>query len=198
LPSKFVKTTNHLTFVRESNAHVDKISPRTTFIVRVKEKMNMSLLKRQSSSPQSLSPHTGRSLFSRLSEDAHSFWNTENIFGRRREDIIADWTPDVDVEEKNNMYLVRADLPGVNIKDVKVSVENDSLVIQGKKDTKSVAHRDSFRRVERNYGTFYRTLNLAGLSDAREIEAHLHNGVLEVVVPISETARQKKIRVLVD
>jgi len=153
----------------------------------------MSLFKRQ---PLSTLPSLP--LFSQLSDEMNRFWTNDKFLGHRQGDLLADWTIDADVEQKNNMYHVKADIPGVDPKDIKVTMDNGNLVIEGKRETKVEENRDDFRSVERAYGSFYRRINLPDASDAKKIEAHSRNGVLEVIVPIAETAKQKKIEVIVD
>jgi HSP20 family protein len=73
------------------------------------------------------------------------------------------------------------------------------LVVEGKRETEAEENREDFSRVERSYGSFYRSFNLPdAATNAKKIKAHSHNGVLEITVPISETAQQKKIEIKVD
>jgi len=153
----------------------------------------MSLFNRQS-----LSTLPSLPLFSQLSDEMNRFWNTDSLLARRQGDLLGDWQPNIDIEQKNNMYLIKADIPGVNPKDIKVTMDNGNLVIEGRRESKVEENRDNYRCVERSYGSFYRSMNLPDASDAKGIEAHSHNGVLEVTVPISETAKHKKIEIKVD
>lgn len=153
----------------------------------------MSLFKRQPSTALSTLP-----LFSRLSDEMNRFWEQDSLFGRRQTDLLGDWQPDIDVEQKNHLYLIRADIPGVDPKDIKVSMDNGNLIIEGNRESKVEENKENYRFVERAYGSFYRSLNLPDTSDSKGIEAHCKNGVLEVTVPITETASKKKIEVSVD
>jgi len=156
----------------------------------------MSLLKRRS-----LSTHpTTLPLFSQLSDEMNRFWGSElPVFSQRSEIVGGDWQPEIDIEQKKDMYLVRADIPGVDPKDIKVSIENGKLVVEGRRETEVEENRENFYRVERSCGSFYRSFNLPdAATNAKAIKAHSHNGVLEISVPISETAKQKKIEIKVD
>ena len=137
-------------------------------------------------------------LFSQLSDEMNHFWGKDNLLTRRQGDLMTDWLPDVDIEQKKNMYLVRADIPGVAPEDIKVSMDNGNLIIEGKRENKVLDNRENYRCVERSYGSFYRSFNLPDATDAKTIEAHSRNGVLEVSVPITASAKQKKIEVKVD
>jgi len=137
-------------------------------------------------------------LFSQLSDEMNRFWSRDSIFDRRQSDLLGDWQPDIDVEKKNNVYLIRADIPGVNPKDIKVTMDNGNLVIEGNRETNVEETKENYRFIERAYGSFYRNVHLPDASNAKGIEAHCKNGVLEVTVPIAETAKQKKIEVIVD
>jgi len=137
-------------------------------------------------------------LFSQLSDEMNRFWNNESIFNRGEFDLLGGWEPEIDIEKKNSMYLVRADIPGVSPKDIKVSMDDGNLIIEGKRDTKVVENKENFRCVERSYGEFYRSIPLPDVAKTKDIEAHCHNGVLEVSLPILATSKQKQIEVKVD
>lgn len=148
---------------------------------------------------QSLQTVPTRPLFSQLSDEMNRFWNNElSLFGRQGEALEGLWQPDIDIELKKNKYEVRADIPGVDPKEIKVSMDNGNLIIEGKRETHAEESRENFRRVERSFGGFYRSVYLADATDAKGIEAHCQNGVLEVTVPLSESAKHKKIEVQVD
>lgn len=96
---------------------------------------------------------------------------------------MTQWVPKIDVKEKNNQYVIRADVPGVNPKDIDISLEHGMLTIKGHKETETKEEKENFMRVERSSGTFYRSLNLPDAVDASKITAKSKNGVLEIIVP---------------
>ncbi len=153
----------------------------------------MSLFNRQS-----LTTLPDLPLFSQLSNELNRFWGNDSLLGHRQVEQFTDWLPNIDIEQKKNMYLVKADVPGVAAKDIKVTMDNGYLVIEGKRESKVEENRENYRCVERAYGNFYRSFKLPDASDAKAIEAHCRDGVLEISVPIAETAKQKKIEVKVD
>ncbi|MEW6981232.1 Hsp20/alpha crystallin family protein [Colwelliaceae bacterium 6471] len=154
----------------------------------------MSLFKHQ---PLSTIPQLP--IFSQLSDEMNRFFGRDVPMAGRQENLFADeWHPAADIEQKDTCYIVRADIPGVNPKDIKVSLDNNNLIIEGKRETQAEEHKENYRRVERFYGSFYRSFHLPDASDAKKVEAHCKNGVLEVTIPKVSTSKQKKIEVKVD
>ena len=109
--------------------------------------------------------------------------------------ITAAWVPAVDVFENQDAVKIVAEIPGVDPKDVKLSIENSILTIRGEK--KQVAEEKSERvhRYERSYGVFERTFALPNTVDPDRIEAKYDAGVLTVFLPKAERARPREIPV---
>ena len=124
-------------------------------------------------------------------------------FGFGREDGWEDgsnvatsrWMPAVDIKEENAQFVITADVPGVEPKDIDVTMENGILTIKGERRLETEGASDGFRRTERLYGTFYRRFSLPDYADADRISAKCQNGVLEVVVPKTEKVRPRRIEV---
>ena len=106
-----------------------------------------------------------------------------------------DWTPAVDVFEKEDRFVVKAELPGMKEEDIDVSVVGDTLSIRGEKKTETEVKKEDYYRSERSYGSFYRSIRLPSGVDADKIEAGFENGVLELTLPKSARVKPKKIRV---
>lgn len=137
-------------------------------------------------------------MFSQLSDEMNQFFGRDLPLFSRQTDL-SDWQPAMDIEQKDNLYIVKADIPGVDPKDIKVAMENGNLIIEGKRESKAEENNKNYRRVERHFGSFYRCINLPDASDEhKKIEAHCNKGVLEVTVPKISTAAQKKIEIKVD
>lgn len=104
--------------------------------------------------------------------------------------------PAVDISETENEYLVRAELPGINKEDVKVTLENGILTLSA--ETRSESEQREGERVirqERQYGKYVRSLRLGkGIND-QKVSANYKNGVLEIVVPKAEEVKPKVIDV---
>lgn len=110
---------------------------------------------------------------------------------------ISTWLPAVDISENQNDYTVKAELPGVDKSDVKITVQNDVLTIRGEKKQEKETNDRNRNRVERTYGTFQRSFTLPLSVRSEKIEASYDNGVLTVVLPKMEEAKPKEIEVKV-
>jgi len=107
---------------------------------------------------------------------------------------FADWAPSVDIEEEDDKYKIKADLPGVDKKDIDVKMENGMLSIRGEKHTETESGKGSKRhRTERFHGSFARSFTLPDSVDADKVDAAYKNGVLTLVIPKAEQARPKSI-----
>ena len=105
------------------------------------------------------------------------------------------WIPAVDVFEKADKFVVKAELPGMREDDIDVSVVGDTLSIKGEKKTETEVKNEDYYRCERSYGNFYRSIPIASNVDANKIEASFEDGVLEVALPKSAKVKPKKIAV---
>lgn len=111
---------------------------------------------------------------------------------------LAGFTPAVDVYEKEGNVVVEMPLAGVDPKDVEVSFENGSVVIQGKTERKTEVDEKNFYRKELRYGSFYRRVPLPAAVKEDKAEATSENGVLKVSVPkAAETPKAKTVKVKV-
>jgi HSP20 family protein len=111
--------------------------------------------------------------------------------------VDADWTPAVDVSEDDHEFLITADLPDVTKENVKVSIEDNMLVIQGERQQEKVEKDRKYHRTERSYGRYLRSFQLPKDIDAQKIEARFSSGVLKVHLPkipvASHAAHQIKV-----
>lgn len=105
------------------------------------------------------------------------------------------WLPAVDIKEEADKFLVRADLPGVDSKDIEVSLENGMLSIKGKRGSEVKDEKDGYRRVERVYGEFHRQFTLPDSADPEKVTAKCDKGVLEITIGKSEGRKPKRISV---
>ena len=102
------------------------------------------------------------------------------------------WSPAVEVFERDNNLVVRAELPGLNKDDVKVEMTDDGLVIQGERKREQQEKGEGWYRSERIYGQFYRLIPLPEGENAEQAKAQFENGVLEISVPIPESQRRRR------
>lgn len=124
-------------------------------------------------------------------------WRTIPDIGQDESLALADWAPLVDVMETDMDFQIRAELPGVEKKDVKLSVEDRVLLISGHRDQEKEEKGKRYHRVERAYGRFARSFTVPDSVDGEKVTAELKNGMLTVRLPKSEKARPKSIEVQV-
>lgn len=102
------------------------------------------------------------------------------------------WSPAVDISERDGKLMVHADLPGLKQDDVKVEVIDDQLIIQGERKREHEENRQGFRRSERSYGSFYRSIPLPEGANVDQTQAQFNNGVLEVSIPVPEEQHKRR------
>ncbi|MFP4480843.1 MAG: Hsp20/alpha crystallin family protein [Desulfohalobiaceae bacterium] len=103
--------------------------------------------------------------------------------------------PALNISEDDQEIKVEAELPGMEAKDVDISLQNSNLVIQGEKKFEDEDKRDNYHRVERAYGSFYRSIPLPVKVDEEKIKANFKNGILNISLPKQEEAKGKKIQI---
>lgn len=111
------------------------------------------------------------------------------------DDSYGSWVPPVDIVERGDDLVIRAELPGVKIEDIDVRVENNTLVLQGERKQEERGDEDQAFRLERVHGTFVRSFRLPKTVDANSIQADYRNGVLQLVLPKAEEAKPRKIEI---
>ncbi len=99
----------------------------------------------------------------------------------------------VDLIEKDDKLIVRADMPGIKPEDIKVEVNDDVLTIRGEHEEAKEKKDEHFLRRERSYRSFARSLTLPPKTDPKAIEATTHDGVLEVAVPVPKEEASKPV-----
>ncbi len=109
--------------------------------------------------------------------------------------LSGDWMPTVDIDEKKEEFVIRAELPGVQKEDVAVSIENGVLTIKGEKKFEKEEKDKKHHLVECSYGSFIRSFTMPTGVKADKIEATYKDGILSLVVPKSEEEKPKQIEV---
>ena len=108
------------------------------------------------------------------------------------------WIPAIDVQEQEDRYLIRADVPGVEAKDLDITADKGVLILKGTRETRSDEEKNGLRRAERASGRFYRRFNLPDTADSAAIRADYRQGVLEVSIPKQAEAQPQRIEVKVN
>jgi HSP20 family protein len=107
------------------------------------------------------------------------------------------WSPSVDIYETENELVLKVDLPDVDLKDIDVSMENQTLTIAGERKFEQKDTTKGFHRIERSYGRFVRSFAVPNAFDTAKIDADYKNGVLTVTLPKTEAAKPRQIKVAV-
>lgn len=105
------------------------------------------------------------------------------------------WMPAVDMVERKDEIVVRADLPGLEEKDIEVTVQDGTLMIRGERKEEKEEKAEDYYCCERSYGAFTRTLGLPAGVDADKVKATFSKGVLEVHLPKAKEAKGQKVEV---
>jgi HSP20 family protein len=126
----------------------------------------------------------------------------EQLLGRTREPMNSDsaiatsaWIPAVDIREEANEFIIEADIPGVDPKDIEIAMANGVLTIKGERHLETKEEKENYKRVERLHGSFYRRFSLPDTADAEKVSASGKNGVLQITIPKRELAQPRKIKV---
>jgi HSP20 family protein len=110
----------------------------------------------------------------------------------------AGWFPAIDIAEAENEIIIRAEIPGVDPKDITVTVTGDMLTIKGEKARESEEHSRGTHRRERSFGRFSRTITLPEIADHAKVKATGKDGVIEFRLPRKPEAQPRSIEVSVD
>jgi len=114
-----------------------------------------------------------------------------------REPTFADWTPAVDVQELDDGYIVKADLPDVKKEDVRVNFEEGVLTLEGERTLEREEKNGKFHKIERGYGKFVRRFAMPTEVDPNKVAATFKDGVLNVRLPKAADAKPRAIEVKV-
>jgi HSP20 family protein len=107
------------------------------------------------------------------------------------------WAPPVDILETENELVLKADVPGVELKDIDIQFENGTLTIKGERKFEKEEKNKGFHRLERSYGSFVRYFTVPDTVDPENVKAAYNNGVLTVSLPKKEIAKPRAIKVQV-
>ena len=140
------------------------------------------------------------SLLDRLQRDLGGLGLYDSLFADRTDAdnsniATSHWRPAVDISEEDDRFVIHADLPGVDPKEIEITMENGVLTLKGERKVENKEESKGYTRIERAHGTFYRRFSLPDTADADRIEAKGKNGVLEITLPKHEKKQPKRISV---
>ncbi len=142
-------------------------------------------------------------------DDDHPFYSLQNQMNSLFDDFfsgfdvaprsmaggVGAFVPSVDVKESDKDFTIYAELPGMDEKDIEVSVTSDSVTIKGEKKEEKEDKRKNYYFMERSYGSFNRTIPLAAQTDASNARASFKNGLLNITIPKTQSARAKGTKI---
>lgn len=110
---------------------------------------------------------------------------------------VTDWTPSVDITETETAYVIKAEIPEVKKEDVKVTVDNGVLTMQGERKMEKEEKGKKFHRIERSYGSFLRSFRIPDGVDETKAKADFKDGMITITLPKSEKAKTKAVEIAV-
>lgn len=135
-------------------------------------------------------------VLNQLQREVNRLFDTSRFSDEEAAGLSAsDWVPAVDIKEEENRFIIHADLPGVDPKDIEITMENGLLTLKGQRIAESKEDMQKYKRIERVRGTFLRRFSLPDSVDSDKIVAKSKDGVLEVIVPKGELPERRKIEI---
>ena len=137
--------------------------------------------------------------FERMRKEMDRFWDSflEGTMPKRGEDGT-EWFPSLDLSETKSDFVVKAELPGIDLKDIDISLTDGMLTIRGEKEQEKEEKEENYHSIETSYGTFSRSVSLPRDVKNDKVSASYKDGVLRVVLPKSEEAKKKEIKIKVE
>ena len=123
----------------------------------------------------------------RLFEDAGRTWPSDDPAA------TTTWSPAVDIFETEGEIVVKAELPGMERKDITLNLEKNVLSLKGQRHFEKETKDDNYHRIERSYGAFSRAFSIPATVDEEKIRADYKDGVLKIILPKKEQAKPKQI-----
>ena len=128
----------------------------------------------------------------RLFDDAGRGWRSDEPAA------TTSWSPSVDIFETEGEIVVKAELPGMDRKDITLHLENNVLTLRGERKFEKETKEENYHRIERSYGNFSRSFSIPATVDEEKIRADYKDGVLKIVLPKKEQAKPKQIKIASD
>ncbi|MDB9312099.1 Hsp20/alpha crystallin family protein [Spirulina sp. CS-785/01] len=105
------------------------------------------------------------------------------------------WQPAIELSDRDNNLILRAQIPGLNAEDLDISVSRDTVTLKGEHRQEDESQDQGFYRSEFRYGSFQRTINLPVAVENDQVEAEFNNGVLTLTLPKVEEAKDKVVKI---
>jgi len=136
----------------------------------------------------------------RMRNEVDRLWDTffEGRPRTRKAGGDGEWLPSIDVSETKNDLVVEAEVPGMDPKDIDISLSDGTLTIKGERKHEKEEKEKDYHLIERSYGTFTRMVRLPTEVKRDKISASYKNGILKVILPKSEEAMTKEVKIKVE
>jgi Molecular chaperone (small heat shock protein) len=125
----------------------------------------------------------------RLFDDAGRGWRKDEPAA------TTTWSPSVDIYETDTEIVVKAELPGIERKDISLNLEKNVLTLRGERRFEKETKEENYHRIERNYGGFSRSFSIPATVDEEKIRAEYRDGVLRIALPKKEQVKPKQIQI---
>ncbi len=136
--------------------------------------------------------------FERVRREMDRLWDSFLEGGLRKRGGEGEWLPSLDVAETKNELVVKAEVPGMDPKDIDISLSDGVLTIRGEKRQEKEEKEADYHVVERSYGSFMRSVQLPTEVQSDKISASYKNGILRITLPKSEEAKKKEVKIKVE
>ena len=123
------------------------------------------------------------------------FNETFSRFFDEGEGGLQGWSPAVDIFETDNSVVVKAEMPGVDPKDIEARIQDGTLYLKGERKFKNEVKKENYHLVERSYGSFTRSFILPTSVDSDNVKAEYKDGVLTLTLRKKEEAKPKIIKI---
>jgi HSP20 family protein len=134
--------------------------------------------------------YTIRDKMNRLFEDAVA------SRGEDKDIVSSAWSPAVDIYENENEIVLSAEVPGIDEKDVEISLEDNTLTLKGERKFEKETKEENYHRIERSYGSFFRSFTLPTTVNQEGVHAEHENGVLRVHLPKKPELQPRKVTIV--
>jgi HSP20 family protein len=116
--------------------------------------------------------------------------------GEKKDLVSGTWSPSVDIYETENALVLTAEVPGMKEDEIEIKIEDNTLILQGERKFEKETKEENYHRIERSYGSFYRSFTLPNSIDQDKIQAVHEDGVLKITMPKRPELKSKKVKVL--
>jgi HSP20 family protein len=134
---------------------------------------------------------------STLKEEMDRLWN-RFFEGPAIEPLRGEWVPSLDVSETKDNIVVKAEVPGIDPKEIDISYADGTLTVRGERKQEKEEKDENYHMVERRYGSFSRSVRLPHEVKSDKIKANYKDGVVKITLPKSEEAKKKEVKIKVE